>query len=178
MADPGFVLDGYEVVRLGRERAADLQALYERCTDYHQLYEGIPTRPTTAAEELLALPSGKGLRDKFALGIYTADGALIGYLDLIRDFPRAGEWWLGLLMLDPRVRAKGLGSAVYHGAAEWTARRGAGAIWLAVLEQNSSVERFWKRHGFEEQRRQAHVSETGHSSRVIVMRHQFSGSPA
>jgi GNAT superfamily N-acetyltransferase len=173
-----FRLDGYAVVRLSTDETSDFQSLYERCSDYHELYEGIPTRPTAAAEELIAVPPGKELADKFALGIYAGGVTLVGYLDLVRDFPSAGEWWLGLLMLDPQVRANGLGSRIYQSAARWVAGHGAHTIWLAVLEENAKAERFWRRQGFEEQRRQAHTSETGHPSRVIVMRHPLSGSRA
>lgn len=40
------------------------------------------------------------------------------------------------------------------------------AIYLGVLEHNAAAERFWRRHGFAELRRQP-----GLESRVIVMWH-------
>jgi hypothetical protein len=42
-----------------------------------------------------------------------------------------------------------------------------------VLEHNASAERFWRRHGFAELRRQPYTANSGHASRVIVMCHQL-----
>jgi GNAT superfamily N-acetyltransferase len=176
LPDLGLVLGGYRVVRLHREHAAEVQSLYERCSDYHELQEGTPTRPTAGVDELSALPPGKDLADKYAVGIYSDAGELIGYCDLIRDFPRPGEWWLGLLMLAPQERASGLGSRIYQRAARWAAARGAHAIGLGVLEANQQAQRFWAKQGFEEVRREPYTSDSGHQSRVLIMRHRLTAT--
>lgn len=51
-------VDGYDVRRLSAADAGDLQALYERCSDYHEQHEGVPTPPDAAEEELAARPPG------------------------------------------------------------------------------------------------------------------------
>jgi GNAT superfamily N-acetyltransferase len=169
----------HRVRRLSRSDAASLQVLYERCTDYHEQHEGIPTRPTAAEEELSACPPGKQLSDKFALGVYSPDDVLVGYLDLMRDFPSAGEWQIGLLMLDPSQRGGGLGACVYGAAADWVASQGAHTISLGVLEEAPRAERFWRRMGFEEVSRHPYVSETGRrAGRIIFMRRRLSPRPA
>lgn len=114
---PLFPLDGHEVRRLAAADARALQALYERCSDYHEEHEGIPTRPTAAEEELAALPPGGSPADKFSLGIHAPGGAMVGFLDQVRDFPSPGEWQIGLLMIDPEARSAGLGRRVYEAAA-------------------------------------------------------------
>lgn len=167
-------LDGYRVARLGPGDAAAVQELYERCSDYHQLEEGIPTRPGAAEHLLTVLPPGKEPADKYVLGLYAPEGGLVGVLDLIRDYPRPGEWWLGLLMLDPRARASGLGSRVCRAVQRAVAARGGTSIHLGVLEHNTAAERFWRRHGFQEVRREPYTSAGGQRSRVIVMRHRLS----
>lgn len=172
MPEAVFRLDGYRVARLTPAEAADLQDLYERCTDFHELTEGSPTRPTAASEELVALPPGKELADKFPFGVHAPAGRLIGFLDLMRDYPAEREWWIGLLMLDPAVRGAGLGSRIYRAAAEWVGSQHGSAIYIGVLEQNGAAERFWRREGFVELRRERHVSDTGHEGRLIVMRHR------
>lgn len=169
MDHPGIRLGGYSVVRLTAADAADLQDLFERCTDFHELSEGAPTRPTAGAEELAALPPGKDLLDKFPFGVYAAPGRMVGYLELMRDYPAASEWWIGLLMLDPAVRRGGLGGRIYSAAAEWVGAQGGTVIRLGVLEQNPGAVRFWERQGFRELRREPHVSDTGHGSRLVVM---------
>lgn len=164
-------LDGYVVARLGSDDAPAVQDLYARCSDYHVLEEGIPTRPGAAEHLLTALPPGKQPADKYVLGIYAPEGALVGVLDLIRDFPGRNEWWLGLLMLDPGARASGLGKRLYRGTTRAITGLGGTAVHLGVLEQNAAAERFWRRQGFQELRRQPYTSASGHRSRVIVMRH-------
>jgi len=171
-----LAIDGARIRRLRPGDAAAVQRLYERCTDFHELAEGMPTRPTAGAEEIEALPPGKMSTDKHLFGIVAADGELAGYVDLTRDYPERGEWWLGLLMLDPASRGAGLGSRVVRGAAEWAVGRGARAILLGVLEQNPRAERFWRRQGFAELDRRPYTSDTGLPSRIIVMRLALAGA--
>jgi GNAT superfamily N-acetyltransferase len=163
-------LDGYRVTRLGPHDEADLQDLHERCSDYYELIEGGPTRPTSAREDLAALPPGKELADKFYFGIYGSDREVVGALEMARDLPTPGEWWLALLLLDPRVRGRGLGAQLLEAAEAWVREQGGTAISLFVLEQNTPAERFWRARGFVEQQRSSFVAATGLESRAIRMR--------
>jgi GNAT superfamily N-acetyltransferase len=162
-------IDGYDVRRLSAADAGDLQALYERCSDYHEQHEGVPTRPDAAEEGLAALPPGTPADDKFALGIYRPGGGMAAYLDLVRDYPSAGEWQIGLLMIDPSLRGAGLGSRVSRAALEWMATLGARNVTLGVLEHAPDAERFWRRMAFKEVRRQPYTSPGRRESRMIVM---------
>lgn len=166
-------LEGYFLAHLGPADGAILQDLYVRCSDYHELEEGIPTRPGAAEHLLTALPPNKVLRDKFVIGLQTSEGRLIGVLDVIHNYLGEREWWLGLLMLEPEMRASGLGGQLYRAVARAVEGRGGTSIYLGVLEQNASAERFWRRQGFEELRREPYTAASGHQSRVIVMRHSL-----
>lgn len=129
-------------------------------------------------DKLAALPPGKSLSDKFSLGIYKPDNQMVGYLDLVRDFPSTGEWHIGLLMLDPQMifgtgepHLRGHSSMDYlpGGTHHLSGRAGAGDASRAVLEAL----------GFEEVSRQSYTSETGRrQSRVIIMRHRLVQSAA
>jgi GNAT superfamily N-acetyltransferase len=165
-----FQLDGYDVKRLGSSDEADLQDLHERCSDYYQLIEGGPTRPTSAREDLAELPPGKELADKFYFGIYATARRLVGALEMARDLPSPGEWWLALLLLDPRMRGRGLGARLLEAVNQWVRRQGGSAVSLAVLEQNTRAERFWREHGFIEEKRSPFTAATGLQSRAIIMR--------
>jgi GNAT superfamily N-acetyltransferase len=178
MSDSTFDLPGHVVFRLRPEHAALLQGLCERCSAYFELHDGAPPGPSLGEEEVVALPEGKTLDDKFLFGIRSATGELVGVLDLIRDFPAAGEWWLGLLMLDPKVRSAGLGARFYRAAEAWATERGAQRVLLGVLEQNPDAERFWRGLGFAELRRQPYTAPTGHVSTLIVMSRQLSHAGA
>lgn len=164
------VIEGCHVRRLSPADAPALQVLYERCTDFHQQHEGVPTTPTAAEEELTGVPPGKSLADKFALGIYAHDGRMVAHLDLVRDYPDPGDWQIGLLMVDPAARGTGLGSRACRAALEWTRTLGMRTMTLGVLEHAPDAERFWRRMGFQEVRRQPYTSSGGRESRLIVMR--------
>jgi GNAT superfamily N-acetyltransferase len=52
------------------------------------------------------------------------------------------------MLLDPAVRGRGLGAALYHGFEKWTITQGADSIVLAVVEANARAARFWEARGF------------------------------
>ena len=169
-----FTLTGYRVARLSLAHASELQRLYERCTDYHMAHEGTPTRATAGEEELTALPPGRTVEDKFPFGIYSpdADAELVGYLELFRNYPADGEWWIGLLMLAPSVRRRGLGSEIFRSASAWAGESGARRIMLAVLDTDDAALAFWRSQGFEEVRRRPYRSQTHRKNHtVVIMRH-------
>jgi GNAT superfamily N-acetyltransferase len=169
MTDPGFALDGYAVARLSSGDVAELQALHERCSDYFEMIEGSPTRPTSAKEDMEELPPGKEASDKLLFGIRSDEGRLVGALELVRDYPGPGRWYIGLLMLDPDARGAGLGLRIYEAARAWVLAQGGHEIALAVLQQNTAAEGFWRRRGFGEIARVPFVASTGLASTAIVM---------
>jgi ribosomal protein S18 acetylase RimI-like enzyme len=144
-----FELTGCFGVRLDEGRERELQAFYEGCRDYFELVTGQPPSPTEAAELLAAVPRGKTRDDKFVFGLFDAPGHLVGVLDVIRDFPKPREWYLGLLLFEPTLRGQKLGDRVYHRLEEWVAAQGAAAVHLIVEEVNPRALRFWQRMGFE-----------------------------
>jgi ribosomal protein S18 acetylase RimI-like enzyme len=144
-----FELTGCFGVRLDASRAPELQAFYEGCADYVELITGQPPGPEEAQDLLRSLPRGKGHEDKFVIGLFDAPGHQVGVLDVVRDYPRPAEWYLGLLMFDPSWRNRGLGERVYRRLEEWIRELGGHTVHLVVQEQNPGALRFWKRMGFE-----------------------------
>jgi len=166
-------LSPHTATRLTLADAPALQRLCERCSDYYEMEEGVSTPPNAAEHVLNSLPPGKTHADKHVIGIVAPDGELVGVLELVRDCPGEREWWLGLLLLEPDARTAGLGSRVLHEVERAVAAAGGTVIHLGVLEHNASAERFWRRHGFAELRRQPYTANSGHASRVIVMCHRL-----
>lgn len=167
-----FPLAGHSVSVLGDGDVSALQQLHERCADYVALVTGEPPGPTEAEELLCSLPPGKQAADKFVLGIWRGDD-LVAALDLIRDIPTPGAWWVGNLMLDPAQRGHGLGERIYRGCEEWMRSQGAQRVGLCVQEQNPGALRFWSRMGFEEVERVPHRLKSLDSV-VAVMRRTLS----
>jgi ribosomal protein S18 acetylase RimI-like enzyme len=141
------------VRRLEEKDAAALQALCEACADYHVLVEGRPARPDEARHLMAELPPGKTLTDKFFFGLFTPRPRLCGALDLLRDYREPGEWYLGLLLLEPGARGHGLGERVLRAAEDWVRSQGARRMRLAVAEQNEGGQRFWERQGYRVEKR-------------------------
>ena len=147
-----------------------LQRLCEQCQDYSELVEGQAVGSDAASTILTELPPGKTGVDKFVFALQAADGAWVGVIDLVRDFPEAGEWFLGLLLLHPSHRGHGHGAAVYQALADWAQGHGAAALRLGVVSQNTAALRFWQRQGFVEIYRRE-VTHGRRTNTVRVMRH-------
>ncbi|OUL22727.1 GNAT family N-acetyltransferase [Nostoc sp. RF31YmG] len=139
----------YMAKKLDPSDAKILQQLFEQCTDYAMMTDGHPPLSSAAADEFLALPEGKTIQDKFIFGLFTPDNTLVGMLESIRDYPDAKSWWIGLMMLAPEHRGKGLGSQFYQAYESWVAQQEAQSVFLAVLEENQPGFAFWKKLGFE-----------------------------
>lgn len=145
-----FELTGCFGVRLDDERREELQRFYEDCRDYFELETGEPPGPREADDLLRSVPRGKGHDDKFVIGFFDAPGHMVGVLDVIRDYPTRGNWYLGQLLFGPTSRGHHLGERVCRRLEAWVRAEGGKAIHLIVQEQNPGALRFWKRMGFEE----------------------------
>ena len=145
-----FELTGCFGVRFDEGRQGELQQFYEQCRDYFELETGEPPGPREADDLLRSLPRGKSQADKFVIGFFDAPGHMVGVLDVIRDYPAAGNWYLGQLLFGPSSRGRHLGERVYRRLEDWVQAQGGKAIHLIVQEQNPGALRFWKRMGFAE----------------------------
>lgn len=134
-----------------RELAApdldELQALFERCVDYFELHEGRATTPTEARDEWSAVPDGTPRSQKHVVGLFAPD--LAGVVEVVRDWPRPATWNIGLLLLDPGVRRRGLGTRALAAVDAWARRTGADRLRITVNTANTGGLAFWRRHGFE-----------------------------
>jgi myo-inositol-1(or 4)-monophosphatase len=138
----------YTIRPLDSDDGEALQALCERATDYFELVMGRPPGPAEAQSLYMALPEGKTYDHKLLLGVFH-DIKLIGVVDLIRDHPHPGTWTLGLLLLDPLHRGRGLGRAIVHALEDWVRQQGATKLRIDVARQNVRALHFWRHLGFQ-----------------------------
>jgi RimJ/RimL family protein N-acetyltransferase len=150
---------------IGNDAAPALQQLFERCAEFFQLVEGRFPPPDTALKELEFTMPGKTTVN---FGVYE-DGRLIAFAGLLRDYPKAPEWWLGLMILDPDKRGRGFGAAVHQEIVEWILAQGATVLWIGVQVQNENAQRFWKRIGYVERERQMWTAPSGLESETILL---------
>lgn len=138
----------YPVKPLHLADAPQLQSLLERCADYFQLVGGADPKPGDAELLLTQLPPGKSAEDKFVFGVHNEQGELIGVWDAVLNYPGDEDVWLGLLMLAPEYRGRGMGGELYLVFEAWAAGRGMRRVYLGVVETNQAAYRFWLRLGF------------------------------
>lgn len=145
-------LPGYGLAHLDLTHRDALQRLHERCAEYITRIAGAPPAADAAVQMLTERPPGTREADKMVLGVY-AEGQLVAAVDLIREYPDAGSWWIGDFMVDPGRRGQGLGTRLHAACAHWIAAQGAHRIGLCVQEQNPGALRFWTRVGYEQAER-------------------------
>jgi RimJ/RimL family protein N-acetyltransferase len=136
------------VKNLAINDADTLQQLYEKCADYNYLMEGRSPSATVALEEFTAIPEGKTLDDKYMLGIFNSQNELIGFIEGMRNYPEDKVWWVGLIMLAPAHRCKGILYPLLKQFEQYIATQGMDYVMASIIETNSKVLRLWKRMGF------------------------------
>ena len=142
-----FELEGFRVGLLGEADGDELDALLIRCTDFMRMSEG--QAPVQGDGHLLLEERPQDAPDveKQVLGVF--DGpCLIGVIDVLRDYPAEGVWYLGLMLIEPARRREGLGTAAFAALKDWILAQGARALRLAVIDENAGSYRFWTRLGF------------------------------
>ena len=161
----------YIIRNLDIEDKDIIQNLCEECIDYYNIVSGEAPKKDTWKEVLEDLPPGKTYEEKYALGAFK-DGHLVAVIDLIRDYPEKGEWIIGLLLIHPSERNKGLGERINNLIAEVVKDKGGIKLRIGVVEDNSKALSFWKGIGYEEIKR-ANLT-IGHKNNiVIVMNHSI-----
>ena len=159
------------VTRVNRDNPAamrELQALFERCSDYYELVEGRPAPPTAATDEF-DMPAEYSRDDIFVLGFREGED-LIAEMSLVRNCPKPTEWWMALFVVQPASRSRGLGARICEATFNWIASIGGTAMVMAVDEENPRGQRFWQSLGLIETSRRDYTPPTGVHRRVIIMR--------
>lgn len=140
----------YNIRLLSGDDEIDVQALCERCSDFSELVEGRPPEKDAGHSILFDLPPDKELKDKYAFGVYKECGLLIAVVEMIKDYKVTGEWIIGLLMLDPSERGKGLGRKLHDQIKAWVSEENGRALRIGVVEENHKGHQFWCEMGYVE----------------------------
>jgi GNAT superfamily N-acetyltransferase len=127
-----------------------LQELCQACSDYFEITSTVPAGAVAAKNILTALPENKGYEDKLIVGIFDkSTDILVGVLDFIKHYPIQGVGMLGLLLLHPQHRSRGLGGQIYRTLENWWASQNGHTMRIGVVEQNQAALIFWHQLGFE-----------------------------
>lgn len=135
--------------KLGKENLRELQKLLEACADFLTFQDEKPVQDQAAMELWNGAPEGVDQDKKVVFGIYaTQEHHLIGVFDLIKAYHDPETLSLGLLLLEPTSRNKGLGHSAYKSLEEWALNQHMVRIRLGVISTNEKGLSFWKSVGY------------------------------
>jgi GNAT superfamily N-acetyltransferase len=126
----------------------DLQRLFDRCADYFELATGAPAGPDEATRAYVAGPPTKSVDDKRVIGVYDQHAEMVGVLDALVDWPEDRVWTMGMLLLAPEHRGRGLGSWLLEAYEEWARSHGAQRYRTALVSHHDRGIRFLERRGY------------------------------
>ena len=133
---------------LSRAYAPELQVLYDACADYFVHAQGAAAPADAALAEFDDRPDGVPSEAKFVFGNLQPDGTCAAMIEGLRDYPLAGVWYLGLMLVRPVQRSQGLGAALVRQFEEIARAAGAGEIRLCVFDTRPRSRAFWERNGY------------------------------
>ncbi len=138
----------YKITLINNDNLEEIQNLCNNCSDYYLLDKGIVADSDEAQKMLRAVPDGKSSNDLFILGVFNKYNSLIGVVHIIKDYPKLNVWMLGLLLIDPKERNKGLGRLIHNEIVDFVKNKNGNKIRIGVLEDNKSALKFWNSVGY------------------------------
>ncbi|QHC28980.1 GNAT family N-acetyltransferase [Streptomyces sp. HF10] len=124
---------------------APLIRLFEECEDWFLAATGLPSAPGDVQSLYYGLPEG-ARPDAKVLLVLERDGVVAGVVDAVRDHPEPGAIAVGLFLLAPWSRGRGLGHRLARSLLE---RAGDPPLVTATVPPGwRAGERFLERLGF------------------------------
>jgi GNAT superfamily N-acetyltransferase len=123
-----------------------VEAVYRRAADYLDLESGLT--PDVAARAFFEERPPASTQEPLKFGVRGDDGALVAIGDLAFGYPEADDAYLGLLLLVPEMRGKGLGQVILGKVKMLVRTHGALRLLVGVLDANEQALIFWERQGF------------------------------
>lgn len=98
-------------------------------------------------KDSLALPPNVSTKQKkYCLLKY--EGAYVGVIDLIENFPNYGTNFIGLFMIDAKYQGKGYGTKIIDELFKLFKHEDVKKVRLAVILENKKALNFWKKQHF------------------------------
>lgn len=155
----------YLIKEIAHHHSTQIMALYEQCEDYFLLHEG--DLPENCDEFFNDLPPGKTKKDHHAIGVFHHH-QLIAVVNLVEDFPEDREWIIGLMLLAPEYRKKGLGRKIHNILCQYAEFNDAKKMRIGVLKDNTLGYNFWAAIGYT-QKEVKTIELNAQARQVIVM---------
>lgn len=131
---------------LSHDRAA-VFALIAASAEYVAMERDEPPHPGLVDEYFTDAPPGLDPANGHRAGLF--DGTrLLGLAEMSFGYPTAGDAYLGLMMVHPDARGRGVGPRLLRHLEAVARQRSAAQMLLAVLDANPRGRAFWEREGF------------------------------
>jgi GNAT superfamily N-acetyltransferase len=120
---------------------------FETAADYVTLESGAAPTQKTVEDFFLERPPHLDADATWHFGAFDG-GVLCGVIGTLMGFPDPDDAYIGLLVLSPSVRGRGIGPRLLNEATATVRAQGAIRQLVAVLEANPKGRAFWSREGF------------------------------
>ncbi|CAM5421911.1 hypothetical protein MAUB1S_07156 [Mycolicibacterium aubagnense] len=144
------MIEGHaEFQSLYRERHGEaVLEFFGRAADYALMERGQLPDAASVQSFFEDCPPGCDPASSLKLACFDGQGAIIGIADMAFGFPEKSDAYIGLLLIDPGMRAQGIGRRfVRHLVREAQVRR-CRRMLVAVLDVNTRGRSFWEREEF------------------------------
>lgn len=122
-----------------------VEAVYRRASDYLALESGLTPAAAACAFFEDRPPAGSDEPMKFGVA---GEGGFLAIADLAFGYPEPNDAYIGLLLLVPEGRGRGLGRAIADEIRRLALARGASRLLVGVLDANGRGRAFWEQQGF------------------------------
>lgn len=149
---------------------AELDELRQRALDNYTATTGHEVTRLPIREELELAPQGSTPSDKLIFRAYES-GVLVAYAHVLCGWPRANEWTVEQLLLDPTRRLKGIGSKLIDSVEQLARTAEVRATSILSLPTRDGSSSFWDHLGYVDRTSEL-AAELG-GSVVTVMRKEL-----
>lgn len=141
--------NGYKIKTMNeKDNIVQVFGLCQRCSDYFLLHDGTYPEYDDAEEIFTSLPPNNTYEDKFVAGIFSPENELSGLIEVVRNYPVADSWIIGLMFIDPEKRKNGLGKMSHDAIKNLAINSGATMLRLGAVEENINGVMFWTSLGY------------------------------
>lgn len=138
-------IDGNKTKELTLDDVEEVLALYQENERYFSYVKQIPDRKMVM-EDMSECPANVSKKDKHFIGFY--HNSLYAVMDLVLNYPKEGEAFLGLFMVKQTLHHKGIGTKLIEELCEILKQNVIHALSLGVISENQEAIAFWDKMKF------------------------------
>ncbi len=162
----------YEVRVIGEKDYLDVFHLHQSQPEFHALSNSEDVTLEYCIHDITMCPQDISRDRKYYLGFYK-DQQLEAVVDLLVDYPERHTMWIGLLMIDSKLKGRGLGTLIVKRLIIAFRHLSFNAIQLGVIQKNIPGLHFWKSLRFTDFRYTTIPDDQAKPIDLVVMRLQI-----